>query len=263
MLQGNRLHFQRMRLKLGIFGVLLVIAQSFAAEPKTFDVKSAQSIPLPRQSHYLRQGLQTGMGLGTIYRSGCTARFQWQGGAEYSYTKHISGGGAVRLFGGAVDNETSLTYMRYFTHARYHVQPNPKLDIYVGPVLGLENTSFSEMRASWENRNEEDSTDLNSESSTCEDAYSINGPSLGWDVGTGWLPHPLIGLTASNSAEVNFQRKVRVSFTGGVAFNLYEISSRMQSYLTASWVHFDLVKAFTVNHGGSENSILLGMSVGF
>ncbi len=254
-----------MDLKTSVLGVLFLVATSFAAEPKTFAVKSAQSVPLPRQSHYLKQGLQTGMGLGSINRSGCNARFQWQGGAEYAYTKHISGGGAARVFGGAVDDETSVNYMRYFAHARYHVQPNPKLDIYVGPVLGLDNTSISSMRESWENRHEEeeDTTGLNSGSTSCEEAYSINGPGLGWDVGMGWLPHPLFGLTASNTAEVNFQQKVRVSFSGGVAFNLYEISTRMQSYLTAGWVHLDWIKAFTVNHGGSENSILLGMSVGF
>lgn len=252
-----------MRVRLGIMLVFGVLGLTWAA-PKVFELKSAESIPLPRQSHYLKKGLQSGMGLGSLSRSGCQSRFQWQGGAEYSYTRNISGGGAVRLFGGAVDDETSLIYSRYFVHTRFHIQPLSTLDLYLGPFFGFDNTSISAMRDSWETRGDDPDAEADADPSTqCSDAYDVNGPGFGWDAGIGWLAHPLFGFTGSNMAEVNFQRKLRLSFSGGFAFNIYAVSPRLQRFVTAGWIHLDWIKAFTMHSGGSENSILLGMSVGF
>lgn len=253
-----------MRQRLGIIAFFCLLGVSYAATNIVVP-RSAESIPLPRQSHYLKQGLQAGMGLGNLSRSGCQSRFQWQGGAEYSYAKNLSGGAAVRLFGGAVDEETSLTYSRYFIHSRVHYQPHPTLSVYAGPFFGFDNTSIQSMRDSWERRDEEE-PEVPVESSgsgQCEDAFDVNGPGLGWDLGLGWLMHPLFGFTASNTAEANFQKKVRISFSGGLAFNIYAVSTRLQRYVTAGWIHLDWIKAFTVHSGGSENSFLLGFSFGF
>lgn len=239
--------------------LLLAFGVCLAAAPKV-PVQSAESIPLPRQSHYLSQGLQAGMGLGNVWRSGCQSRFSFQGGAEYSYKSWISGGGAARLFGGAVDEDNSLVYTRYFTHVRMHTQPRSNLDLYMGPVFSFDNTSINTIR---ENLSHADGDTIETETGRCADAYDVNGPGLGWDAGAGWLLHPMFGLTASTGAEANLDKSIRFSFSGGFAFNLYAISGRMQRSLRAAWIHADWINAVRMHSSGWESSFLVGVSGGF
>ena len=92
--------------------ILIIVATLFATEP----------IPLPKQSIYMEKGIQAGIGLGTVWRTSCQARFQWLGGVEYAYTPRISGSASARMFGGNLDANSSLVYSRYFINGRYHFQ---------------------------------------------------------------------------------------------------------------------------------------------
>jgi len=161
------------------------------------------------------------------------------------------------MFGGNIDNSHALIFTRYLLDAKYHIRATPGLDVYIGPILGIDNTNIEAIRKDFR------ATTNDADSNSCSTAFDVNGPSIGWDAGAGWLIHPYWGITGSNSAEINLQNNIRVSFSLGLAFNLLPQWQRLQDNLSAAWVHLDWIKAFTVRSGGSENSILLGVSTGF
>ena len=237
---------------------ILVCGVASWATPKVqVPVRIVESVPLPKGTHYLPSGLSAGMSLGTIARKDCQSRLQWMGGADYSYTPYLSGGGAVRMFGGNIDNSHSLVYTRYFIDAKFHNRLLPEMDVYIGPILGFDNTNIEEIRKDFR------SGDTDADSSSCKDAFDVNGPSFGWDAGVGWLMHPYWGLTGSSASEINLQKKIRVSFSLGLAFNLLPQWKRLKDNLGAAWIHLDWIKAYTVHYGGSDNSLYLGVSTGF
>ena len=224
-----------------------------AAPPK------ARSIPLPNQSEYLQSGLQAGLGAGNVWRAGCQTRFQWQGGAEYSYSERISGGASFRMFGGNIDSSQSLVYSRYFMHARAHFQPSNEVDLYIGPVLGLDNANFQAIR---DNLRRVD-TVTTAAQTTCQEAFDVGGVGVGWDAGVGWMPFQLVGFTAANTLEVNSRKDVRITIALGTSFNVREVWERLQTNLQSAWIHLDWITATTTHSIGFEKSLLLGFSFGF
>jgi len=205
----------------------------------------------------MEKGIQAGIGLGTVWRTSCQARFQWLGGVEYAYTPRISGSASARMFGGNLDANSSLVYSRYFINGRYHFQPFDHMDFYAGPGLGFDNTSFQTIR------NDLGSSAADSNVSSCQEAFDFNGPSLGGEMGLGWLPVQRFGLTASNSFEVNYQEKLRYTFSLGAAIRLIDLWLRLQNNLSSAWVYMDWVNTQTWGVPDAENSFLLGFSVGF
>ena len=239
--------------------VLTAFGLGFAADPTSYTPKKLLTIPLPRQSEYATQGLQTGMGLGAVERSGCQTRFEWQGATDYSYTPRISGGGAVRLFGGSINSKYSLVYSRMFVESRFHFLIDSTLDLYVGPVLGLDNANFQSIRSMI---NSPTTVDTASDQ-YCQEAFDMNGPSISWDAGLGWKINQSVGLTASNSVSVNFQEKFLISFSLGLAYNARPLLDRFTKNLGGVWLHLEWVPSFTIPKTSLENSFVLGFSAVF
>jgi len=219
---------------------------------------ATESIPLPKQSNYLEKGIQAGLGMGSVWRKDCQSRFQWQGDIEYSYSPHLSGSASARMFGGDIDSTSSLIYSRYFVNSRYHIQPRKTADLYAGMGIGFDNTSFQTIRRDL-GKNEEYSVDAG----TCQEAFDFNGISISLEAGAGMLPFKRVGFTTSNTLEINYQKKLRYSFSLGTAVGLVDLWARLYDNLSSTWVHLEWVNTRTLGVSGSENSVLVGFSIGF
>ncbi|HSQ42964.1 MAG TPA: hypothetical protein VLM37_11855 [Fibrobacteraceae bacterium] len=239
-------------------GILACMALSVAAEVSS-------SVPLSHQSQYLPHGLQGGIGIGELSRNGCQSRFQWRGSVEYSYSEHISAGGAVRMFGGDVDSLYSLTYTRYYGYARYHVQPKSTLDFFIGPVISLDNTNIQSIREDIIGNESSETKDsiVIDDASECQEAFATNGPGLGTDMGLGWVFQEPFAMTAFYTFEHTFPSKTRMSFGFGFAFDIRKYWRRLEENLLSAWLHLDFTKAVNFHSSGSENSLILGVSAGF
>jgi hypothetical protein len=235
--------------------IVFGITESFA------EVKVV-SIPLPRQSQYLEKGLQAGMGVGSVWMSNCQARYQWRGTMEYSYNKKVSGGFAARMFGGDIDSSHALIYARYFTHLRYHTLLRPNFDWYFGPEIGFDNINTQAIRNFRTDPTEVPVTTT----SSCQEAYAGSGVGLGLETGFGWVPFPLFGVAGFGSMDITLPKHPRAIFGVGFGFNIHEKWKRLQDNLAAAWIHLDVIKAFPLlseSIENSENSVILGFSIGF
>lgn len=213
---------------------------------------------LPRQSHYMERGLQAGMAVGMVGRSDCQSRLHWQGTAEYSYNKFVSGGVDFKVFGGKVDEYSSLVSSRYFVFARGRAPVSSKLRFFLGPLLGFESTNIKEMRADILGA---DSVQLDDKS--CSDAFGAHGLSLGGEVGGGYKINRWLDFTLMQTFEFNVFRNPRLSFVPGLALNMAEIFPQSRSNLQQLWLHLEWVHTYVLQYGGVNNLYQGGISLGF
>lgn len=211
--------------------LLMFCLPLFAAEVVSGDsvqVKNSErkSIPLPRQSAYIGEGLSVGLGIGLFDPTEeCDCLFVWQGQGEFFYASWFSAGVDVRFFGGDLDSDVMVLNQRYRVNGKFHLSVST-FDFYIAPVYGLETTDLSEIRDEWDNRRdwgEEVEPDTLDEETVCEKLFSLDGFSMGLEGGFGWKFSRFVGVTSSVMYEYNFSRAQMLSTTHGLALDLREI----------------------------------------
>ena len=235
--------------------------------------KKCYNIPLPHQAAFLGQGISVGVGAGLFNASkDCDCLGVWQGQLEYHYRDYITGGFDVRFFGGTLDRDMMLMYQRYRLNIKFH-KTFSGADFYAGAMLGLETTDLSEFRKELKdgvyrdrsidvdssNVAESDSLSGDSESSenliaekNCEKMFSLDGFTLGVEVGLGVALSRYFGITGSASYEFNFSWAQLVAFSPGIAFNVQEIWPWGQKNLRSTWVSFEMIFQRYFNRGVGE-----------
>ena len=260
------------------------------------------NIPLPHQSAFLGKGFSVGIGAGLFNASkDCDCLGVWQGQLEFHYKDYITGGFDVRFFGGTLDRDVMLLYQRYRLNVRFH-KSFSGADFYIAPLLGLETTDLSEFRKEWRegvHKNESDtssvalqtaeaeaaddaslnessdkvipgpggardSLDVSQVEKNCEKMFSLDGFTLGAEVGFGLVVNRYIGIMGSASYEFNFSWTQLVSFSPGVAFNLHEVWPWANKNLRSTWISLEIVFQRYFNRDVNEWALagFLGLQFG-
>ena len=229
------------------------------------------SIPLPRQTAYIGEGLSFGIGAGLfIPTTDCDCMGAWQVQFEYFYKPWLSGGLDVRFFGGNLDEDVMVMYQRYRLNVRGHMVMQA-VDFYAEPVFGFENTSISEFRHQYKTHTSHssnlltqgrDSTENDVES--CEKMFSLDGFSMGLGTGFGLKMLTLFALTGDLLVEYNFSRAVLLSATPGIAFNLREFIPWAQKRLRSTWISLETTAQRYFNRGVNDwsVSVYMGLQLG-
>lgn len=280
-----------------------VVDTVYVAYPDSGDSKQKNdcyNIPLPHQSAFLGRGFSVGIGAGLFNASkDCACLGVWQGQLEFHYKDYITGGFDVRFFGGTLDRDVMLLYQRYRLNTRFH-KSFTGADFYVAALLGLESTDLSEFRkeiregvrketssdsssvaslasnegtvadpsAEPEDDGNQNSGGNNSSSSqkgrNCEKMFSLDGFTLGFEVGMGVVLSRYFGLIGGASYEFNFSWTQLVTFTPGVAFNLHEVWPWANKNLRSTWISFEMVFQRYFNRDVNEWALagFLGLQFG-
>ena len=281
-----------------------VVDTVYVATPDTAELKQNKdcyNIPLPHQSAFLGKGFSVGIGAGLFNASkDCDCLGVWQGQLEFHYKDYITGGFDVRFFGGTLDRDVMLLYQRYRLNTRFH-KSFAGADFYIAALLGLESTDLSEfrkeIREGVHKDNPSDSgsvTSLNSndgavadpsaepvdddgnQNSTgntssssdkgrnCEKMFSLDGFTLGVEVGMGVVLSRYFGLIGGASYEFNFSWTQLVTFTPGIAFNLHEVWPWANKNLRSTWISFEMVFQRYFNRDVNEWALagFLGLQFG-
>lgn len=228
------------------------------------------SIPLPRQSAYTGYGLVVGLAAGIFNTTKeCDCLGVWQGQVEYFYSDWVSAGLDVRFFGGDLDTDMMLRYQRYRTNVHFHF-PYKRWSWYVSPVIGFESTDLEDFREEWHNRRNEwwipgVSRDTVRKVVDCEKMFSLDGLSIGLDVGAGVNLSRYFGATGSVVYEYNFGGAQMLTLSPGIAFNLREVWPWARKSLSASWVSIEsgFHRYFNRSVDSWATSVILGTTVGF
>ncbi len=238
--------------------------------------KDCYNIPLPHQSAFLGRGFSVGIGAGLFNASkDCDCLGVWQGQLEFHYKDYITGGFDVRFFGGTLDRDVMLLYQRYRLNTRFH-KSFAGADFYIASLLGLESTDLSEFRKEIRegvhkdspsdslrvtslalndgvadpsvepndggNQNVAGSSSSSSEKGrNCEKMFSLDGFTLGVEVGMGVVLSRYFGFIGGASYEFNFSWTQLVTFTPGIAFNLHEVWPWANKNLRSTWISFEMV----------------------
>ena len=254
--------------------------------------KKCYNIPLPRQSAFLGEGFSVGIGAGLFNASkDCDCLGVWQGQLEYHYKDFITGGFDVRFFGGTLDRDVMLLYQRYRLNVRAHASFS-WIDFYASILLGLETTDLSEFRKELRegvHKNNSESSDSSNvalsdnspealsdstesddvaetsiEERSCEKMFSLDGFTLGFEVGMGIVVNRYLGLVGNATYEFNFSWAQLVSFGPGVAFNLHEVWPWAHKNLKSTWISFEMVFQRYFNRDVKEWAVagFLGLQFG-
>ena len=272
-----------------------IVDTVYVVQPESGDPnqkKNCYNIPLPHQSAFLGEGISVGIGAGLFNATkDCDCLGVWQGQLEYHYKDYITGGFDVRFFGGNLDHDVMLMYQRYRLNVRAHASFS-WVDFYASVLLGLETTDLSEFRkelreGSHKNRSESsdsskvvssdetpeersdstasgDGLDPLIEERSCEKMFSLDGFTLGFEVGMGVVVNRFLGLVGSASYEFNFAWTQLVSFGPGVAFNLHEVWPWAHKNLKSTWISFEMVFQRYFNRNVNEWAVagFLGLQFG-
>ena len=259
-----------------VFGLSTAYAEdsvdSLASEDKLSEIVS---VPLPGQASYNAEGLTFGMGFGLFVPAhDCDCMGAWQVQMEYFYLHWLSGYGAVRFYGGNLDSDVMVMYQRYSMGARFHL-PFNSLDVFMGSVIGFENTSFTEFRKQVSNKSSTkknhwwkksslaqlDSTETDE---LCEQSFSLTGFSAGLTLGAGYNISRLFGVTLGSQLEYNFRKDFLLSLVPGVAFNLREVWPWATKTLRSAWISFEIGGQRYINRhkDGWSNTFFLGVQFG-
>lgn len=225
-----------------------------------FSVSWAErSIPLPRQTVYVPQGFAGGMGIGTVGQTRCKNMAIWQVQGDYFYAPQFSAGLNMVLYGGNADKQTSMTYQRYYLQAKFH-RPRDRYTLFIGPILGFDNTNLQELRRELRPDDEEPVPDEGS--GDCAASYGTQGISLGYETGLGVLLSQNWGMTAGHAMATTTDRDALLAFSLGVNFNLWNHWERLQTTLQDAWLLLEWRGDLDFHSLKVLHSLVFGVSLG-
>jgi len=206
-------------------------------QPQGKQVQSG-GILLPRETSYQMKGFGVGVGGGVLSPSGkrCKSLALWQGTLEYFYTKHVSAGISVRMYGGNIDEDISLLYQRYHSHVRLHYLANPRWSLYLEPSLGFEVTSLENIRD--EGSEKEDLEDVEGVESSdgCQNEYTLDGFSTGLALGSGYALNESWAVNGAAGYEHNWSGVGQLTLAAGIGFNLRNNVDYLKRNVLGTWI---------------------------
>ena len=255
--------------------VIFLLAISALAENQVSD---NVNIPLPRQGAYPGRGLSAGLAVGVFEPTrNCDCLGVWQAQGDFLYYPWLSGGIDVRFFGGDLDNDVMVMYQRYRVSGKVFFVSHV-LALYLSPVLGLENTNISEFREELHGHGYDrelsgkdpktpkdsvaDSVEVNRRS--CEKMFSLDGFSVGVELGGGVALGQYFGFTGSVLYEYNFVEAVQLTLTPGLAFDLRRVWTWPREKMRSMWISFEVgfQRYFNRGVGSWSKSAILGIQLG-
>ena len=236
------------------------------------------NIPLPRQGAYTGRGLSAGLAGGVFDPTkNCDCLGVWQAQGDFQYFPWLSGGIDVRFFGGDLDSDVMVMYQRYRISAKAFFLTDV-FALYLSPVLGLENTSISEFRqelhgkgyerepGGWNSKPPKDTVidSVEVKRKSCEKMFSLDGFSVGIELGGGISLGRYFGLTGSALYEYNFVEAVQLTLTPGLAFDMRQVWAWPREKLRSMWLSFEVgfQRYFNRGVGSWSRSAVVGIQLG-
>ena len=236
------------------------------------------NIPLPRQGAYAGRGMSAGLAVGVFEPTeNCDCLGVWQAQGDFLYFPWLSGGLDVRFFGGDLDRDVMVMYQRYRVSAKAFFVKDI-FALYLSPVLGLENTSISEIRKelhgkgydrdtpNWNSKTPKDSVidSVEVKRRSCEKMFSLDGFSVGVELGGGVTLGRYFGLTGSALYEYNFVEAVQLTLTPGLAFDLRQVWDWPREKMRSMWLSFEVGFQRYFNRGVDSwsKSAVVGIQLG-
>lgn len=230
------------------------------------------NVPLPRQGAFAGKGMSVGLAGGVFDPGGdCDCLGVWQAQGDFLYFSWLSAGLDVRFFGGDLDKDVVLMYQRYRMSAKAFLH-GQSFAVYLSPVLGLENTSLSEFRKEWNegvSRKDDygakaDADSLEIVRSDCENMFSLDGFTIGAELGGGVTLGRYFGFTGSALYEYNFESAQQLTLTPGIAFDMRRVWGWASNKLLSMWVSVEVsfVRYFNRNVDSWARSGVFGVQLG-
>lgn len=257
--------------KIALF-ILFFAISAFAADSVSVD---GVNVPLPRQGAYAGRGMSVGLAAGAFDATeNCDCLGVWQAQGDFLYFSWLSAGLDVRFFGGDLDNDVMVMYQRYRASAKAFFA-GKKFALYLSPVLGLENTSISEFRKELHGKGyDRESPDWIPKDSTadsievkrksCEKMFSLDGFSVGVELGGGVNLGRYFGLTGSVLYEYNFVEAMQLTLTPGLAFDLRRVWAWPREKMLSMWVSLEggFQRYFNRGVDSWSKSVVIGIQLG-
>ena len=258
--------------KIALFILVFVVSALAVDSAYVADV----NIPLPRQGAYTGRGMSAGLAGGVFDPTeNCDCLGVWQAQGDFLYFPWLSGGIDVRFLGGDLDSDVMVMYQRYRISAKAFFA-GEKFALYLSPVLGLENTSISEFRKELHGHGyeERELQGLNVKDSvgdsvvvdrkSCEKMFSLDGFSVGVELGGGVTLGRYFGLTGSALYEYNFVEAQQLTLTPGLAFDLRQVWDWPREKMRSMWLSFEVGFQRYFNRGVDSwsKSAVIGIQLG-
>ena len=226
----------------------------------TVSVCAETSIPLPRQGVYMSQGLSAGVGVGLVGRKHCKRMSVWQGQMDYAYSPGLSGGANIKFYGGNLDEERSLVYQRYTVHAKFH-WPRNRIDVFLGPRFGFDNTSLQEMRQELLGEDGLSGDSLGVD--LCAESIGAQGMSFGYESGLGLALAQDWGLNIGHSLDLTTEGDTQFGVSAALAYNIWNHWERLRESLQSAWLIAEGHSVMPLQGKAALNSLVLGFTLGF
>ncbi len=201
--------------------VVLIILLATCSWTQSYENADKDIAPLSNYNIFTSRGLQAGMGVGPILKSGCNTITSWEGSLGYSYMPSWKGDLNFLTYGGEVDGETTVSMVKYFTSLNYLTKLK-KVRLALGPSIGAEVGSLGELRGDasyWGWR-----MDVGGGSNSyCGEVYSGGGVDVAWEINGSYPLNGLWWLLASEATHVYIKGRLEFSYSLGVALDLRKI----------------------------------------
>ncbi len=212
--------------------------------------KKIHAIPYPNGAMYVNRGI-SGSFMGGKHRNlgEDQGLFQWQGELSYFYTDWLSGGFGFKITAGEPYLAEQKIFNRYFAHIRFH-KAWESASLYVGPQVGVGNLNLL--------------TDSTSDTSSTSNTKTALGgrfkkiantkPTLGLDLGGGWMFSRYVGFTLGNHLEYSFvdedgvgvYNALNLHVNPGFSLDIMAFTDSLRKLVSAFYVSVELQTGYLI-----------------
>ncbi|HKP95511.1 MAG TPA: hypothetical protein VJ385_07125 [Fibrobacteria bacterium] len=258
-----------------LFSLLLLSAcPSWAQDPNDVErkvrpeglaVPKAHAIPYPNGALYVHRGI-TGAFMGGKHRNlgEDQSLYQWQGELGYFYEPWLSGGLGYKITAGEPSFSEQKIFNRYFINLRLHKNWRSAA-AYLGGQLGMGNLNLTDS-ASDTSRTVIPDGPIKSIKNT--------KPTLGLDLGGGWMFSKYVGLTLGNHLEyslvteegVGWSNALNIHVNPGLALDVLAFTDAMRELVPALFVNVEVQSGFLIfekRGKRQDRNWVLGLSLAF
>ncbi|MDB5049304.1 MAG: hypothetical protein JWO30_2375 [Fibrobacteres bacterium] len=235
--------------------LLLAVSAVRAEDPDEAEIKleadgtaprKLHAIPYPNGALYLNRGI-SGAFMGGKHRNlgEKSSLYQWQGELGYFYKPWLSGGLGFKITAGEPSSAEQKIFNRYFIQVRFH-KTWEKMSLYVGPQLGMGNLNLLS------------DSSADSTKSPLENTGPIKigntKPTLGLELGGGWMFNKYVGFTLGNHLEYSLVDEEGVGVTNalnlhinpGLAIDILAFTETLRDLIPAMFVNIEFQSGFLI-----------------
>jgi hypothetical protein len=242
--------------------------ESSEAAPKP--PEPVHAIPYPNGAIYVNRGICGAFMFGKHRNLGeDQSLFQWQGELSYFYTPSISGGVAFKITAGEPSSLEQKIYNRYFAHLRFH-KAWEKLALYVGPQVGVGNLNLLSDTVSDSSKSSIKNNPINSGPLKIGNTK----PTLGLDLGGGWMFSRYVGFTLANHLEYSLVDEEGVGVTNalnlhinpGISVDILAFTDSLRDLVSGMYISAELqggLLIFEKANRRQDQAAVLGIGLAF